>query len=329
MRAQAVNPGPLELRAGMHKHGAHGIQTHQMQDDTSQPDSSVAGDRSEDEGRPFYSSDDLQRALVGETRQQRDRRIIETPDDAVQPIGEYEFARENMAGPTTVRGGRGPRARKASVKKGTWVCPTCNIEDCEHKPKRKRGRPRLENRKDKTLRVYLPYDLREFLRRSKLQIADILEAVLDSAAMSCWRLHANFSAPRHYDDDGNEIKRSALDAKLETENRRTWRHFTFKSDTLGGLDWLSNLKPNIGPRVEERVTSELLERFRKIGKMAPQFRSIKYSDTQFCAYCIQYYRELLPLLQGDDIPMRRRTSSREEAKHIRGIAKECLHCRRS
>jgi hypothetical protein len=273
---------------------------------------------------------------LGETAEDRkariDRAVLDgTATDVVAGDGAEGYFAETMTeAPTTSgKGGGGSRKAARSKKRDAWFCPSCNLADCEHRPKR--GRPRLPEPKSKTLRVYLPRELRLFLQRSNeesgLQLTDILEAVLDSEAMRCWRLHADYQAPEYSDEDGNDIEETAYDEAIRNRERR-WR--SYPEQDAARLHFLKKLRQNIGPRFEERVTSSLLDRVRHVGKLGkqPPFGAVRYSDTRFCSYCIEHYRDLLALIRtaDDSAGGGAVSSTKDEAQALKAMAKTCPAC---
>lgn len=239
------------------------------------------------------------------------------------------FADVMIEAPTVTGRSSGSRKTVRPKNRGTKICrfEGCGLEAsaCGHE---QRGRPRLRERKTATLRPYLPRELREFLRRSEdLQLTDILEAVLGSAAMDCWRTHVDQYPIQYCDEEGNPVTRTAYDEIAEKRSRHLpWTSGGDDSD----IEWLKRLRPNLGPRFEERVTPSLLARIRSVGRAARQSKCrVKYSDTRFCAYCVQYYMSCLRLVQKSDVPDWQRSSSRKEAKLVKQVARVCFRCKPS
>jgi hypothetical protein len=270
-----------------------------------------------------------------ETRQQRDARIKKLKDSGeaewLAPAEDHrsDYVAKEMSGGHTpsAKGGRGGKGGPPR-KRGTKMCryESCGLEarvcGCAQV-----GRRKLSEEKSKWLRPYLPRDYHEFLKRSRLSISDVLEAVLDSPAMKCWRHHAHFVPMRSFDEEGNDLKRTAYDEKVLERREDAWE-LSWRDPDERGLEFLKDLRPNIGPKKPERVTPELLKRFRAIGKAADKKWGARYSDSRFCAYCIAYYISCLRLVQECESREWERTSSREEAKLVKAVATRCFECER-
>ncbi len=266
-------------------------------------------------------------------------------------------------GPTT-SGGSGPRnsPRRRRPKRRACRRPECGLDVvyCGHE---QRGRQKLEIAKPVRLRVYLPDDLRAFLKRSTLHISDILEAVLSSPAMNCWRIHQRCYNNRLFqvvvDENGNEVETQVTALTIEMEKNSELRDDVervtriqnaltrlgrtdeivakaknhFAGAALASRGFLSRLTPNIGERKEEWITQPLFDRFTTVKRKAargPAHGVTRYSATRFCIYCIDYYMECVSIYRAErgmkSGPYRELVSSREEAKAIQPMAIRCWNC---
>jgi hypothetical protein len=152
--------------------------------------------------------------------------------------------------------------------------------------------------------------------------------------MQCWRLHIGDTRSQHHlsyvDEEGNDIEVTAYDEAIRDRERR--RSFSFSQDDDWHLMFLKQLRPNVGPRYEERVTPNLLARVQRVGKGAkqPQYGTVRYSNSVFCAYCVGYYRDSLALIRGEGSPAYGETasSSKEEARTLKRVATTCPKCSR-
>jgi len=268
---------------------------------------------------------------LDESRNDRDARIAATDGNAIEPPDPSEIiASVVRESPTTTGKGGASRRVRADLKRGTKICSQCHIElkHCPHKPKR--GRPKLAEPKSEWLRVYLPHSFIAFLKRSSLQLSDVLEAVLGSKAMKCWHSHIyvahestsilGFQFEKHErmdrEADGSFIMDPLGIVRLPTR-RELLRGYMTKDDS-----WKDRVGGTIGPKFSERVTPALKARVRHFGATVDNGQ--KHSVSLFCTYCIAYYYRLLA--KSPEHPKTISwdwSSSKQQAYLIRALAQGC------
>lgn len=245
----------------------------------------------------------LREVILDESPADYSRRIAENKAGELRTDRDADESVRGLMGPSApIRRGGGARKRfRSKEKRGTKICPMCNIEltKCNHRPLP--GRPK-NTEPTAPAKAYIPPHLIEFLDDSGLRLGDVLEAVLESSAVRCWKKHVSSMGQARTitvvssDGDEREEQYTALQREEERRSRRfgisAWaRSDEFRSGHSANLDFLAQLAPTASKRCDRLVPVRLLQTADRVGRAnrGDSFRYGRYSRSRFLAWAIEFY----------------------------------------
>jgi hypothetical protein len=108
----------------------------------------------------------------------RDKRVVAHSHLDVHTEREADERTRDMMPAAKGAGGSGPRRRVPSKKRSTWVCPTCHLESCEHRPRR--GRPAKADARRTKLHARVALSVKGLIDAIELKTGASLQDILHS-----------------------------------------------------------------------------------------------------------------------------------------------------